>query len=268
MSRIAAIQMVSGHEPEANLQRAGQLLQEAAASGARLAVLPENFAFMGLRETDKLNIAELLDDGPIQQWLAEQARKLGIWIVGGSLPLRGEDTPLPYAACLVYDEQGQRQALYHKLHLFDVDLPDGESYRESNTLLPGHHPVLVDSPVGKIGLAICYDLRFPELFRYYAEAGADLFTLPSAFTQTTGRAHWDILVRARAIENLAYMIAPNQGGQHSNGRSTFGASQVVNPWGQVLGRLQAGSGVVLADIDAEQIRHYRSTLPALKHRRL
>ncbi|MEW6612909.1 MAG: carbon-nitrogen hydrolase family protein [Pseudomonadota bacterium] len=268
MTRVAAVQMVSSHELEANLARAGQLLQEAAASGAALAVLPENFAFMGQKETDKLAVAEPAGQGPIQEWLARQARELGLWLVGGSIPLQDPDSPLPVSACLVFDAEGRQQARYDKLHLFDVDLPGGESYRESNTLTPGRAPVTVDTPFGRLGLAICYDLRFPELFRHYAEAGAEILTIPSAFTRTTGQAHWDVLVRARAIENLAYVIAPNQGGQHSNGRATFGASQVVDPWGQVMGRLQNGSGVVLADLDPALMQQHRSALPALRHRRL
>lgn len=268
MTRIAAIQMVSSHDIDANLARASQLLREAAASGARLAVLPENFAFMGRKETDKLQIAEAPGQGRIQAWLARQARDFGLWIAGGSIPLLDQGLKLPFAACVVVDDQGHEQARYHKMHLFDVDLPGGESYRETNTLAPGADPVLVDTPAGRIGLSICYDLRFPELFRHYAQAGAEILSIPSAFTQTTGQAHWDVLVRARAIENLAYVIAPNQAGQHSNGRMTYGASQVVDPWGKVLGRLQSGTGVVLADIDLAQLRQHRQSLPCLTHRRL
>ena len=268
MTRIAAIQMVSSHDLKANLARASQLLQEAAASGAKLAVLPENFAFLGQKETDKLEIAETPGKGLIQDWLAQQAREFGLWIIGGSIPLLDHGLKLPFAACMVVDDSGHEQARYHKMHLFDVDLPGGESYRESNTLAPGLNPVVVDTPAGRIGLSICYDLRFPELYRNYAATGAEILSMPSAFTQTTGLAHWDVLVRARAIENLAYVIAPNQGGQHSNGRMTFGASQVVDPWGKVLGRLQNGTGVVLADIDLDQLRQHRQSLPCLSHRRL
>lgn len=268
MPRIAAIQMVSTDQLETNLARAAQLLQEAAGKGSVLAVLPENFACMGHKDADKLAVVETPGDGPIQDWLSTQAQRFGIWIIGGSMLLRDPGHERPHAASLVVDAQGQVQARYNKMHLFDVDLPGGESYRESRLIEPGDTPVVVDTPVGRIGLSICYDLRFPELFRKYSSMGVDILSIPSAFTRTTGQAHWDVLVRARAIESLAYVIAPNQGGMHSNGRATYGATQVVDPWGQVMGRLQVGTGMVLADLDLPVIEQRRNQFPVLQHRRI
>ncbi len=232
--------------------------------GAQLVLLPENFALMGRDEKAKLAIMEMDGDGPIQSWLAAQAQRFGLWLIGGSIPLAAPDGRC-YAACLAFNPAGQRQARYDKIHLFDVDLAGGESYRESRTIAPGRTPVAVTTPWGQLGLSICYDLRFPELYRCYA--GAELLAVPSAFTQQTGAAHWECLLRARAIENQAYVLAADQGGLHQNGRQTFGGSMIIDPWGQVLARLDQGEGVALAQVDMEFLQRCRSNLPALQHHR-
>ncbi|AEM48385.1 Nitrilase/cyanide hydratase and apolipoprotein N-acyltransferase [Acidithiobacillus ferrivorans SS3] len=262
--QVAVVQMVSSELLADNLAHAESLLVQAAMGGAQLVLLPENFALMGRDEKAKLAIMEMGGDGPIQSWLAAQAQRLSLWLVGGSIPLAAPDGRC-YAACLVFDPAGQCQARYDKIHLFDVDLAGGESYRESRTVAPGSTPVAVTTPWGQLGLSVCYDLRFPELYRSYA--GAELLVVPSAFTQQTGAAHWECLLRARAIENQAYVLAADQGGLHQNGRQTFGGSMIIDPWGQVLARLDQGEGVALAQVDMEFLRRCRSNLPALQHRR-
>ena len=268
--RVAAIQMNSGPDVRANLELAGRLLAEAADGGCTLAVLPENFALMPARGRDKARHAENPGDGPIQASLAEAAARYGMWIVGGSMPLvsPGIDEERVYGGCPVYDHEGTMQAMYRKIHLFDVDLDDGESYRESNSMYPGEEPIALDTPAGRIGLTICYDLRFPELYRRLIDDGATLFTVPAAFTKTTGQAHWHILLRARAIENLAYVIAPGQYGSHPDDRSTFGHSLICDPWGRVLAEQAAGNCVVAAEIDPQLPAQLRSRFPALSNRRL
>ncbi len=263
-AQVAVVQMVSSDVLADNLAHAGSLLAQAAAGGAQLALLPENFALMGRDEKAKLAIMEMDGDGPIQSWLAAQAQRFGLWLIGGSIPLAAPDGRC-YAACLAFDPAGQRQARYDKIHLFDVDLAGGESYRESRTIAPGSTPVAVTTPWGQLGLSICYDLRFPELYRSYA--GAELLVVPSAFTQQTGAAHWECLLRVRAIENQAYVLAADQGGLHQNGRQTFGGSMIIDPWGQVLARMDLGEGIALAQVDMEFLRRCRSNLPALQHRR-
>ncbi|MCK9189701.1 carbon-nitrogen hydrolase family protein [Acidithiobacillus sp.] len=263
-AQVAVVQMVSSDVLADNLARAGSLLAQASAEGAQLALLPENFALMGRDEKAKLAIMEVDGDGPIQSWMAMQAQRLGLWLIGGSIPLTAPDGR-SYAACLVFDPAGRCLARYDKIHLFDVDLAGGESYRESRTIAPGSAPVAVTTPWGQLGLSICYDLRFPELYRCYA--GAELLVVPSAFTQQTGAAHWECLLRARAIENQAYVLAADQGGLHQNGRQTFGGSMIIDPWGQVLARMDQGEGVALAPVDTEFLRRCRSNLPALQHRR-
>ena len=263
-AQVAVVQMVSSDVLADNLAHAGDLLEQAAAGGAQLVLLPENFALMGHDEKAKLAVMEMDGDGQIQSWLAAQAQRLGLWLIGGSIPLAAPDGRC-YAACLTFDPAGQRQARYDKIHLFDVDLAGGESYRESRTIAPGSTPVAVTTPWGQLGLSICYDLRFPELYRSYA--GAELLVVPSAFTQQTGAAHWECLLRARAIENQAYVLAADQGGLHQNGRQTFGGSMIVDPWGQVLARMDQGEGVALAQVDMEFLQRCRSNLPALQHRR-
>lgn len=264
---VAAIQMVSGPEVADNLAQAEALLAEAAGQGARVAVLPENFAILGRRDTDKLAVAEADGEGPIQDFLAAQARRHGLWIVGGTVPVRGADPRRVLAACPVYDADGTRRACYRKIHLFDVEVEGDQAYRESATLQPGDQPLVLETPYGRLAVAVCYDLRFPELFRHLSGLGMDMLALPAAFTRTTGAAHWRVLLRARAIENLCYVIAADQGGTHASGRETFGDSLVVEPWGQVLASLERGPGVVCASIDLARQAELRRRFPALDHRR-
>jgi len=269
--RAAAIQMNSGSDVTANLALADSLLAEAAADGCVLAVLPENFALMPERGTDKAKYAEQPGEGPIQSFLADAAQRHGLWVVAGSMPLVSPEiaSERVYGACPVYDPDGEARALYRKIHLFDVDLVDEkESYRESRSMYPGDDLVTVDSPCGRIGLSICYDLRFPEMFRKLVDDGATIFTVPAAFTETTGKAHWHTLLRARAIENLAYVIASGQYGRHPDSRSTFGHSLICDPWGRILAERAEGNGVVAADIDPQLPIKLRSEFPALTNRRL
>lgn len=265
--KIAAIQMTSEPDVGANLAQARPLLEDAAEEGAAVAVLPENFAFMGLADADKRRIAEPDGSGPIQDFLAGTAQRLRLWIVGGTIPLQPGPDGRAAAACLVYDADGKRVARYDKIHLFDVDIPErGERYRESAHVAPGSVPVVVDSPVGRIGLSVCYDVRFPELFRRLSAQGAELLTVPAAFTAPTGRAHWETLLCARAIENLCYVVAPAQSGFHANGRETYGDSMIVDFWGRVAQRLPRGRGCVVAEVDRERQAQARASFPALQHR--
>ncbi|MFM2408386.1 MAG: hypothetical protein RL358_1128 [Pseudomonadota bacterium] len=263
--KVAAIQMASGPNVAGNLGEAGRLIAQAVAKGARLVVLPEFFAIMGMNELDKLKVQEPLGTGVIQKFLSDTARQHKIWLVGGSIPLSASTPDKVMNSCLVYDEHGERVARYDKIHLFNLELGN-ENYHEAKTIEAGNQVVVVDSPFGRIGLAICYDLRFPELFR--AMKNLDIIVLPSAFTETTGKMHWEVLVRARAVENLAYVIAAAQGGYHVNGRETHGNSMVVDPWGRVLDRLPRGSGVVVAEINPAYQASLRASLPALSHRTL
>lgn len=312
MSAVAAVQMNSTDDVVANLRSAQRLLEQAASQGASLAVLPENFAFMGARDTDKLAHAEAEGAGPIQDFLAENSARLKLCIVGGTIPLTvpGKSGKV-YAANLVYDAQGRRAARYDKIHLFDVDVEvprfaksgglrggtespamegravpnencrsprmdadDGvgksiESYRESASIDYGTpDPVTVTTPAGQLGLSVCYDLRFPELYRALTKNGAEILCVPSAFTDKTGEAHWEILLRARAVENLCYVIAPNQCGIHPGGRRTWGHSMIINPWGQILAQCADGEGVILANADRAQQSQIRSSFPSLTHRRI
>jgi len=269
MMRIAAIQMNSGDEVQGNLELAGTLLADAADSGCVLAVLPENFALMPVRSRDKAKHAEHPGAGPIQDFLADTAARLGLWVVGGSLPLVSPEQMRVYGACVVVDDSGRTQAIYRKIHLFDVDLPDSEeSYRESYSMYAGDDPVVVSTPIGRIGLTICYDLRFPELYRALVDDDASVFSVPAAFTATTGKAHWHTLLRARAIENLAYVIAPGQFGTHPDERATYGHSLIVDPWGRVLAEREDGNCAVVADIDPAMPAQLRRSFPALDNRRL
>jgi deaminated glutathione amidase len=269
MSKVAAIQMASGPNIQANLDQAKRLIEDAAKQGAGLVVLPENFALMAMSEPERVKQAEVLGKGVIQKFLAAQAKKHGIWLVGGTIPLQGEETGKSLAASLLFNDKGEQVAHYDKIHMFDVLIKDsGEKYNESQTTEAGNEIIVVDSPFGKIGMAVCYDLRFPELFRNLADKGMDICVLPSAFTAITGKAHWEPLLRARAIENQCYLIAAAQGGFHINGRETHGNSMIVDPWGTVLNRIQSGNGVVVADIDMNFLRKTRKNFPALKHRRI
>jgi predicted amidohydrolase len=261
--------MASGPNVKANLEEAEKLIKTAVQQDAELVVLPENFAIMGLSEMDKVAIAETAGEGLIQQFLSQQASKHGVWIVGGTIPLESGVTGKVYSASLLYNDSGEVVARYDKIHLFDVVLEDSnESYNESETIESGDDIVVVDTPFGKLGMAVCYDLRFPELFRAMADVGMEICVLPSAFTSLTGRAHWESLLRARAIENLCYMVAPDQGGYHKSGRETYGDSMIVDPWGVVLNRLPHGTGVVVSEIDLEKLRKTRKNFPALQHKRL
>ncbi len=263
--RVAAIQMASGPNVASNLAEAERLIARAAEQGAQLVGLPEFFAIMGLSDTDKLAVMEHDKNGPIQKFLANMARKHKIWLVGGSIPLAASVPNKVRNSCLVYDPNGRRVARYDKIHLFGLDLGT-EHYQEENTIEPGNEIVVFDSPFGRIGLSVCYDLRFPELYR--AMRDVDLIFIPSAFTATTGKAHFETLVRARAIENLAYVIAPAQGGYHLSGRETHGDTMIVDPWGVVLDHLPRGSGIVMASINPQYQEHLRTSLPALRHRTL
>lgn len=261
--RIAGVQMASGPNVAANLNEAGRLIEAAALQGARLVALPEYFAIMGMRATDKVKAREKDGDGPIQRFLSEAAKKHKIWLVGCSVPIAAPTEGKIYNSCQLYDESGELVARYDKIHLFNLDLGT-ERFAEEGTLEAGKQVKVVDSPFGRIGLSVCYDLRFPELYR--AMKDVDIIVVPSAFTETTGRAHWESLVRARAIENLAYVLAPAQGGYHLSGRETHGDSMVVDPWGTVLDRLPRGSGVVIASVNPAYQESLRKSLPALTHR--
>lgn len=264
----ASIQMVSGPNMGANLAEAGRLIGKAVGEGAALIVLPENFALVGISEFDILEHAELEGAGPIQDFLASTAKSHKIWIVGGTVPMAASSGKVR-VACLIYDDQGCRVARYDKIHLFDVDVPGvTEHYRESRTIEPGGSPVVLDTLFGTLGVAICYDLRFPELFRRMVDLGMEILAVPAAFTARTGVAHWEVLIRARAVENLCYVIASNQGGLHVSGRETFGHSMIVDPWGSVLASLPTGGGVVCAEVDKRYLAQVRASFPALNHRRL
>ncbi len=261
--------MASGPNVGANLLEAERLIMDAADAGAGLVVLPENFAFMGETEQDKLALREKDGEGPMQDFLAQMAKRLGIWLVGGTVPLEANDPNKIRAACMVYDDQGNRVARYDKIHLFDVNLVEAnERYSESETIEPGEKAVVLDTPFGRLGIAVCYDLRFPEMFRHMLDEGMDILALPASFTAITGKAHWEILVRARAVENLCYMIAAAQGGFHINGRETYGHSMIVSPWGTLLAELPTGAGAVTAPLDIEGLLSIRRSFPALDHRQL
>lgn len=263
--KIASIQMISGPEVGPNLATAARLVAEAAAEGARLVALPEYFPLIGASDETRLAVREQPGAGPMQDFLADTARRHGVWLVGGSIPLAAGDPHKLLNSCLVFDDQGRQVARYDKIHLFGFT-KGAEHYDEAATIEPGHQVVAFDSPLGRIGLAICYDLRFPELFR--AMGPVDIIVLPAAFTETTGRAHWEILLRARAIENQCYLLAAAQGGHHPTGRMTHGNSMIVDPWGAVVARMDKGEGVVAAELDAARIAETRTSLPALTHRKL
>lgn len=270
--RTAMLQMVSQPQVSDNLQQAAHLIADAAREGAELVALPEYFCLMGHSDTDKLAVSEPPGHGVLQDFLAAQARTHGLWLVGGTVPLQGPDPGHVYNSALVFNPEGQQVARYDKMHLFCFD-NGTERYDEARVLCPGDTPVVWELPsrdghAWRIGLGVCYDLRFPEFFRHYSAQGVDLMVLVAAFTHTTGQAHWEVLLRARAIENLAFVAASAQGGLHRNGRHTWGQSLVIDPWGQVLAQRAQEPGVVCADLDAAQLQRCRSQLPALQHRRL
>ena len=262
-ARIAALQMVSGPRVGDNLVTASHLVAEAVDQGAQLAVLPEYFPIIGAADADRVRAREEFGRGPVQDWLAETAVRHGLWLVAGSIPLAASVPDKMMNSTLVYDPTGRCVARYDKIHLFGFQKGE-ERYDESAFIEAGHQPVAVDTPFGRIALSICYDLRFPELYRSLAPV--DLILMPAAFTDTTGRAHWEVLLRARAIENQCYLLAVGQGGRHENGRQTHGNSMIVDPWGDILDRKQKGPGVVIADLDHQRIAEVRASLPALAHR--
>jgi len=265
---VAAVQMVSNDDRPQNLAAAERLIARACDQGARLVVLPENFAFMGRRDGDVVGQGEPDGDGPIQAFLADQAARHRVTLVGGSVPITGPEAGRVRSACLVHGPDGQRLGRYDKRHLFDVTLANGEAYRESDSFAPGQQPVVVSTPVGRLGLSICYDLRFPEHYLALARADAEILLAPSAFTATTGAAHWASLVRARAIENLCPVVAPDQGGQHANGRATHGESMVVDAWGGIVAAcgIGDGEGVAVASLDPAQRDQLRRRIPAATDR--
>lgn len=266
---VAAVQMTSGPDVSANLATAERLLRTAADAGACIVVLPENFSCMALRDVDRLTIAEDDGRGPAQDRIAALAARLHLWVIAGTIPLRVPDERRVGAACLVFDAAGERRARYDKIHLFDVDVPGrGESHRESTNFRPGTQSVALDTPAGRVGLSVCYDLRFPELYRRLVADGAEWFVVPAAFTVPTGRAHWEILLRARATENLAAVVAPGQSGFHASGRETYGDTMIVNHWGDIVARRPRGEGIVTATLDRAAQRETRSRFPALAHRTL
>lgn len=263
--KIAAVQMISGPEVAPNLRTAARLVAHAAGEGARLVALPEYFPLIGASDAARLAAREPAGEGPLQDFLAELAVRHGIWLVGGSIPLAADAPTKLLNSCLVFDPAGRQAARYDKMHLFAFARGD-ERYDEAETIEAGDRVVAVDTDIGRLGLGICYDLRFPEFFR--AMGKVDLIVLPAAFTETTGRAHWRVLLRARAIENQCYVLAAAQGGAHPGGRVTHGNSLIVDPWGEIVAEMDKGEGVVSAELEATRLAETRSSLPALEHRRL
>ncbi len=260
--------MISTTGVDSNLQSASELITQAVEQGAKFLLLPENFPLMGDEEYDKVAILEPFGQGPIQDFLSEQSQKHGIWLMGGTIPLQASVVDKVRAACLLYDPQGNCTFRYDKIHLFDVtvDEDSGESYQESNTMEAGNEIVVAETPLGNIGMSVCYDLRFPELYRAMQKSDVNIITVPSAFTATTGQAHWESLLRARAIENLCYVIASNQGGKHINDRETWGHSMIIDPWGNILDCVEKGSGFAIAEIDLEKQKTLRRNFPCLDHK--
>ncbi|MCW8884627.1 MAG: carbon-nitrogen hydrolase family protein [Motiliproteus sp.] len=268
LSKVAVVQMVSGDDWQHNLGEASQLIGEAAGQGAELVLLPENFAVFNASQLLERGRQEQTADGPIRRFLSQQAKIQGIWLVGGSLPVLCDDGQRVRAACFVYDSQGVERARYDKLHLFDVDVEDKQSaYRESEQIEPGDRIVVVDTPVGRLGLSICYDLRFPLLYQAMMDQGAELISVPAAFTQVTGQAHWELLLRARAAETQCFILASNQGGMHNERRQTYGHSMIIDPWGVVLTQLVSGPGVLVTELDLEVLQEIRRKMPIQQHRR-
>ena len=270
MTNVAAIQMVSTDNVSENLQQAEKLIEEAVTKRAKLITLPENFPLMCKHDEDRLQITESFDDGPLQLFLSEQSKKYKIWLLGGTIPLKSNTPEKVFATNLLFNPHGECIARYDKIHLFDVVLDDrsGESYRESKTFESGNDIVVAQTEIGNIGLSVCYDLRFPEMYRKMHNKNVQIITAPSAFTATTGKAHWETLLKARAIENLCYLVASNQGGVHANGRETWGHSMIVDPWGEILAEVKERTGVAVAQINIEKQNNLRERFPALTHRQL
>jgi len=266
MGKIAAIQMASGPLVQANLMEAGKLINTAVDQGAKLIVLPESFAIMGLHESDRAVVAENAGQGVIQDWASKIAKKHAIWLVAGTIPLKTDNPKKSTASALMFNDLGEQVARYDKIHLFDVTVEENhEIHNESETTLAGDKPVVVDTPFGKVGLAICYDLRFPEMFRQMTRQGAQIFAIPSAFTKSTGKAHWEIMLRTRAVENLCYVVAANQGGYHVNGRETYGHSMLIDHWGTVHDVITKGTGVITMSTDLAVLNGTRKNFPVLEH---
>jgi len=267
MKKAAAIQMVSNNNVSENLSKAKELISQAAADDASLIVLPENFAFMSDDEFEKLALKEKFGEGLIQEFLRKLSEKLNVFILAGSVPIASEDENKVYASALLFNNKGECISRYNKMHLFDVAIPNTtESHLESKTIYPGTEFIVSETPIGKLGLSICYDLRFPEMYRELVRKDAQILAVPSAFTQATGKAHWETLIRARAIENLCYVIAPNQGGKHNSRRETYGHSAIIDPWGNSLASLETGEGVIVAEIDLTFQANLRANFPVLSHR--
>lgn len=263
MARASVVQMVSTACVEKNLEQVENSLLTAAEDGVSLAVLPESFSCMGTSD-DTSRIAEIYGSGVIQDRISALAKRFGLWIIAGTIPIKTAGTKVK-ATCIVFDNEGKAVSRYDKIHLFDVQVSDGESHQESLTIERGDELVVVDTPIGRVGLTVCYDLRFPELYQQLMFRGAQVLTVPSAFTEITGLAHWDILLRARAIENLTYVLAANQGGHHENGRHTYGHSMIVEPWGRVLAEQTSGTGLATADIDLIRLEQLRKQFPCVAH---
>ena len=265
MRRVAVAQLISSANRDENLHALEPLFTRASSEGAQLLVLPENFAFMGKHEDDKFTVAEEDGYGIIQQTLSSLSRQYNMWVVAGTVPLQAPDGRV-WASSLVFNAEGVQVARYDKIHLFDVKISDTESHIESKTFAPGKTPVVIDTPIGRLGLSVCYDVRFPELYRELVRQGAEVFTMVAAFTATTGAAHWHTLLQARAIENMSYMLASNQAGVHANGHKTYGHSLIVNPWGEISSEIKHGAGLVFSDIDLKQLHKRRTDFPCLDHR--
>lgn len=269
LPKIAAIQLCSSHIVDENLALAARLIAQAVLCGAQLIVLPEMFSIMGKNPTDKVAVKEAFGVGRIQDFLSEQARMHKTWIVGGTIPIACDDDHKVRAASIVYDHNGNAVARYDKIHLFDVTVSETESYRESDTTEPGHDIVVVDTPVGKLGLSVCYDIRFAGLYTELLNRGAEILAIPSAFTVKTGQAHWQLMCRARAVENFCYVVGSAQGGTHSSGRQTYGHSLIVEPWGSVVQeQLQLEDGIVYADVDLKKLHEIRASIPVIQHQRI
>jgi len=268
MNKVSAIQMTSTPSIIENLTIVESLIKTAVGHGSGLIVLPEMFPIVGLETSDKVKISESFGNGQIQDFLSKQAKINNIWIVGGTIPIKSEDPYKVKAACLVYDDKGNVAGRYDKMHLFDVIVSESESYQESSTTVPGEDISIVNTPFGKLGLSVCYDIRFPELFRRLFNLGAEIFTIPAAFTIKTGQAHWEVLARSRAIENFCYVIGSCQTGTHNNGRNTYGHSLIINPWGEIISLLADGVGVITSEIDLDKLKQIRKNIPVAEHQKI
>ncbi len=269
MGKVSAIQLTSGPNVKGNLYDVKTYIEQIADSSTKLVVLPENFALMPENDEDYIKHAETLGDGPIQDFISELAKTHGLWIVAGTIPIKSSDKNRVMASTITYNDQGHTESVYNKIHLFDVTLPkSNESYNESKYFMPGEEINVIDTPVGRAGIACCYDLRFPELFRLQQKQDIELIIIPASFTEQTGKVHWETLIKARAIENLSFVISACQGGYHINGKKTYGHSMIVNPWGQTLDIIKNGKGYITSELDLSQLTSIRENFPVLKHIKL